>query len=191
MRISTSLPDGKWREVAEAARAFEELGFDEAAAHEVQHDSFATLVPATLSTHKIGLTTSVAIAFPRSPMIVAILAQDLNVNSNGRFVLGLGSQVKQHNERRFSTPWTPPAPRMGGAGGLAHDRCVCAGSRLHRATRGQANSQPVLREKARIALKRVRRPLSESAGASVQAEPMPYSPAPHRRGLSSRCQNPC
>jgi len=46
-------------------------------------------------------------------MIVAILAQDLNVNSNGRFVLGLGSQVKQHNERRFSTPWTPPAPRMG------------------------------------------------------------------------------
>jgi alkanesulfonate monooxygenase SsuD/methylene tetrahydromethanopterin reductase-like flavin-dependent oxidoreductase (luciferase family) len=113
MRISTSLPDGKWREVAEAARAFEELGFDEAAAHEVRHDSFATLVPATLSTHKIGLTTSVAIAFPRSPMIVAILAQDLNVNSNGRFVLGLGSQVKQHNERRFSTPWTPPAIRMG------------------------------------------------------------------------------
>jgi probable F420-dependent oxidoreductase len=113
MRISTSLPDGKWREVADAARAFEELGFDEAAAHEVQHDSFATVVPATLSTHKIGLTTSVAIAFPRSPMIVAILAQDLNVNSNGRFVLGLGSQVKQHNERRFSTPWTPPAPRMG------------------------------------------------------------------------------
>ena len=81
MRISTSLPDGNWREVAEAAQAFEELGFDEVAAHETRHDSFATLVPATLSTHKIGLTTSVAIAFPRSPMIVAILAQDLNVNS--------------------------------------------------------------------------------------------------------------
>ena len=113
MRISTSLPDGKWREVGEAARSFEELGFDQAAAHEVQHDSFASLVPATLSTQRIGLTTSVAIAFPRSPMIVAILAQDLNVNSNGRFVLGLGSQVKQHNERRFSTPWTSPAPRMG------------------------------------------------------------------------------
>jgi hypothetical protein len=53
MRISTGLPDGKWREVAEAARALEELGFDEAAAHEVRHDSFATLVPATLSTHNI------------------------------------------------------------------------------------------------------------------------------------------
>jgi alkanesulfonate monooxygenase SsuD/methylene tetrahydromethanopterin reductase-like flavin-dependent oxidoreductase (luciferase family) len=113
MRISTSLPDGKWREVGEAARTFEELGFDQTAAHEVQHDSFTTLAPATLSTHRSGLTTSVAIAFPRSPMIVAILAQDLNVNSNGRFVLGLGSQVKQHNERRFSTAWTPPAPRMG------------------------------------------------------------------------------
>ena len=67
MRISTSLPDDTWREVADAARAFEDLGFDEAAAHEVRHDLFATLVPATLSTHKVGLTTTVAIAFPRSP----------------------------------------------------------------------------------------------------------------------------
>src|SRR6476659_4395923 len=79
MRISAGLPDGNWREVGETARTFEELGFDQAAAHETQHDCFATLVPATLSTHRIGLTTSVAIAFPRSPMIVAILAQDLNV----------------------------------------------------------------------------------------------------------------
>jgi alkanesulfonate monooxygenase SsuD/methylene tetrahydromethanopterin reductase-like flavin-dependent oxidoreductase (luciferase family) len=76
MRISTSLPDGKWREVGEAARTFEELGFDQAAAHEVQHDSFATLVPATLSTHRLGLTTSVAIAGiasrqPRPPAVCA------------------------------------------------------------------------------------------------------------------------
>jgi hypothetical protein len=54
MRISSSLPDGKWHEVAEAARAFEQLVFDEAAAHEVRHDSFAALVPATLSTQKIA-----------------------------------------------------------------------------------------------------------------------------------------
>ena len=60
MRISTSLPDGKWREVAEAARAFEELGFDEAAAHEVRHDSFATLVPATI----VGLRASLHCRFP-------------------------------------------------------------------------------------------------------------------------------
>ena len=52
MSISTSLPDGKWREVADAARAFEELGFDEAAANEVRHDSFVTLVPAVLSTQR-------------------------------------------------------------------------------------------------------------------------------------------
>jgi alkanesulfonate monooxygenase SsuD/methylene tetrahydromethanopterin reductase-like flavin-dependent oxidoreductase (luciferase family) len=92
MRISTSLQDDKWREVGESARTFEELGFDQAAAHEVQHDSFATLVPATLSTQRIGLTTSDAIAFPRSPMIAAILAQDLNVNSNGRFGLVLAAK---------------------------------------------------------------------------------------------------
>ena len=67
MRVSTGLPDGNWREVAEAAPAFEDLGFDEAAAHEVRHDSFAALVLATLSTHKIGLTTSVAIAFRAVP----------------------------------------------------------------------------------------------------------------------------
>jgi hypothetical protein len=56
MRISTSLPDDKWREVADAARAFEELGFDEAAAHEVRYDSFAALVQ-----------TAVAIAFRAVP----------------------------------------------------------------------------------------------------------------------------
>ena len=117
MRISPSLPDDTWREVANAARAFEELGSTKLPPTRSRHDSFAALVPATLSTHNIGLTTSVAIAFPRSPMIVAILAQDLNANSNGRFVLGLGSEVKQHNERRFSTP---------GCHGAANGR-VCSG----------------------------------------------------------------
>lgn len=113
MRISTSLPDGKWHDIAKAAAALEALGFDQLASHEIRNDSFTALVPATMSTERVGLTNSVAIAFPRSPMIVAILGWELNVNSNGRFVLGLGSQVKQHNERRFSTPWSAPAPRMG------------------------------------------------------------------------------
>src|SRR3569833_1551186 len=58
-------------------------------------------------------TTPVAIAFPRSPMIVANQTWDLHKHSMGRFVLGLGSQVKAHNERRFSTPWIAPAARMG------------------------------------------------------------------------------
>jgi probable F420-dependent oxidoreductase len=56
--------------------------------------------------------TGVAIAFPRSPMVIANLGWDLQSASDGRFVLGLGSQVRGHNERRFSVPWSAPAPRM-------------------------------------------------------------------------------
>ena len=57
-------------------------------------------------------TPSVAVAFPRSPTVLAAQAWDLQANSNGRFVLGLGSQVRGHNERRFGIPWSPPAPRL-------------------------------------------------------------------------------
>ncbi|MDX2155420.1 MAG: TIGR03617 family F420-dependent LLM class oxidoreductase [Hyphomicrobiaceae bacterium] len=112
MRISTVIPGGDWRATADAAKVAEATGFGQIQANELKHDPFATLIPATLTTDRIGLATSVAIAFPRSPMIVAGLAWDLQRNSRGRFVLGLGSQVKGHNERRFSVPWSPPAPRM-------------------------------------------------------------------------------
>jgi probable F420-dependent oxidoreductase len=112
MRISTVIPGGDWRATAAAAAAAEAAGFDQLQANELKHDPFATLIPATLATEKMGLATSVAIAFPRSPMIVAGLGWDLQRNTRGRFVLGLGSQVKGHNERRFSVPWSPPAPRM-------------------------------------------------------------------------------
>jgi probable F420-dependent oxidoreductase len=57
-------------------------------------------------------TPSIAVAFPRSPTVLASQAWDLQANSRGRFVLGLGSQVKGHNERRFGIPWSPPAPRL-------------------------------------------------------------------------------
>jgi probable F420-dependent oxidoreductase len=79
---------------------------------ELAHDPFIPLALAAVATQRIQLATSVAIAFPRSPMISATLAYDLHVQSKGRFVLGLGSQVRAHNERRFSTPWTPAGPRM-------------------------------------------------------------------------------
>lgn len=112
MRISNVVPAGDWRAAGEAARLAEAAGFDQVQANELRSDPFATLVPATLATGRIGLATSVAIAFPRSPMIVAGLGWELQKNSGGRFVLGLGSQVRGHNERRFSVPWSPPAPRM-------------------------------------------------------------------------------
>ena len=113
MRVSMVLPVEDWRACAPAARAAEEDGFDAVTANELRHDPFAPLAFAALATDRVQLATSVAIAFPRSPMIVANQAWDLAHHSRGRFVLGLGSQVKAHNERRFSTPWIAPAARMG------------------------------------------------------------------------------
>ena len=99
--------------VANAARRTEELGFDGATTPEAGHDPFLPLMIAAEHTKRIKLGTNVAIAFPRSPMVVAQTAWDLQAFSGGRFQLGLGTQVKGHNVRRYSTPWTgPPGPRM-------------------------------------------------------------------------------
>jgi len=97
---------------AQQARRAEELGYDGIITPETQHDPFFPLLIAAEHTQKVDVGTGVAIAFPRSPMVVANIAWDLQGYSGGRFRLGLGSQVKGHNERRFSTPWSPPAPRM-------------------------------------------------------------------------------
>ena len=113
MRVSTVLPVEDWTACAPAARQAEEDGFDCVTANELRHDPFSPLAFAALATQRVELATSVAIAFPRSPMIVANHAWDLHRHSKGRFVLGLGSQVKAHNERRFSVPWIAPAARMG------------------------------------------------------------------------------
>jgi probable F420-dependent oxidoreductase len=112
VRVFASLPLTPWQEAAPAALAAEEAGFDAAMTVELGHDVLAPLAFAALATRRIELTTSVAVAFPRSPTVLASQAWDLQANSGGRFVLGLGSQVKGHNERRFGIPWTPPAPRM-------------------------------------------------------------------------------
>jgi len=100
----TSVPD--------YARKVEALGFDALWSAETQHDPFLPLAVAATVTSRIRLGTSIAVAFPRSPMVVAHIAWDLAKASNGRFILGLGSQVKGHNERRFSVKWEAPAPRM-------------------------------------------------------------------------------
>jgi probable F420-dependent oxidoreductase len=112
MRVFTALPMTDWREAGPAARAAEGIGFDVLRTAELGHEVFIPLAFAALATERVELTPSVAIAFPRSPTITASIAWDLQANSRGRFVLGLGSQVKGHNERRFGVAWTPPAPRM-------------------------------------------------------------------------------
>ncbi len=113
MRVSMGLPVEDWRACAAFARQAEEDGADAITSSELRHDPFTPLAFAALATTHAQLATSVAIAFPRSPMIVANQAWDLHRHSAGRFVIGLGSQVRAHNERRFSVPWVAPAARMG------------------------------------------------------------------------------
>ena len=113
MRVSTGLPVEDWAACGPAARRAEEDGFDCVTTNELRHEPFTPLAFAAMATERVQLATSVAIAFPRSPMIVANHAWDLQRHSKGRLILGLGSQVKAHNERRFSVPWVAPAARMG------------------------------------------------------------------------------
>ena len=112
MRVFTLLPMRHWREAGPFAAAAEAAGFDAVMTVEVAHDPFTPLALAALATERIELTPSIAVAFPRSPTVIASQAWDLQANSNGRFVLGLGSQVRGHNERRFGIAWSPPAPRL-------------------------------------------------------------------------------
>jgi probable F420-dependent oxidoreductase len=99
--------------IAAAAAKIEELGFDGVTTPETGRDPFLPLVVAAEHTRRVSLGTNVAIAFPRSPLVVAQMAWDLQRFSGGRFQLGLGTQVKGHNERRYATPWTaPPGPRL-------------------------------------------------------------------------------
>jgi probable F420-dependent oxidoreductase len=96
------------------AAAAEADGLDGVWSAEVGHDPFLPLLPAALTTRRVTLGTAVAVAFPRSPMVHAQLAWDLQRASGGRFVLGLGAQVRAHNERRYSVPGDHPAARMRG-----------------------------------------------------------------------------
>jgi probable F420-dependent oxidoreductase len=100
-----------WR-VPAVVRRLEALGYSAAISPEINRDAFLPLAIAAEHTTRLGLGTSVAIAFPRAPMIVAQLAWDLQRFSKGRFFLGLGSQVRKHNEERFSVKWTAPVARM-------------------------------------------------------------------------------
>jgi probable F420-dependent oxidoreductase len=98
---------------AEAAKQAEALGYDGLLAPETGHDPFLPLLIAGEHTSTVTLGTAVAIAFPRSPMVTAQMSWDIQKFTGGRFILGLGTQVKGHNIRRYGTPWdSPPGPRL-------------------------------------------------------------------------------
>ena len=98
--------------VGAEARRLERLGYDGVKLAELNHDPFMPLAIAAEHTQSVELVTSVAVAFARNPMSMAVQAHDLNAFSGGRFVLGLGSQVKPHITRRFSMPWHKAARQM-------------------------------------------------------------------------------
>ena len=98
--------------VAEEAKWAESLGYDGLCTEDAAHDPFLPLMMAASTTSRVTLETRVAIAFPRSPMVLAYTARDLQDFSGGRFRLGLGTQVKGHIQRRFSTEWSSPGPRI-------------------------------------------------------------------------------
>ena len=100
-------------ELAAHARELDALGYDTLLVPEAGHDPYLSQMILAEHTRRARIGTGIAISFPRSPFVTAQLAWDLQRFSRGRFVLGLGTQVRAHNERRYSTPWpSPPGPRL-------------------------------------------------------------------------------
>jgi len=110
VKVDISIAEGA--DVAEAAAAFDVAGPDRLWLGETDHDVFLQSMRALQATSRLEVGTSIAVAFARSPMNTAYLANDLGCWSGGRFTLGLGTQVKAHIERRFGMPWSHPAARM-------------------------------------------------------------------------------
>lgn len=112
MKVDGKLSLWTTGEVIEEARRHEKAGYDGLWASESKHDPFLPLLLAAEHTERLEVGTAIAVAFARSPLQLAHTAHDLQAYSRGRFTLGLGSQIKPHIERRFSMPWSSPAPRM-------------------------------------------------------------------------------
>ena len=112
MKLDIGMLSHELKSLPDYARKVEALGYDCLWSAETKHDPYLPLAVAATVTSTIKLGTSIAVAFPRSPMITAHIAWDLQTASDGRFILGLGSQVKGHNERRFSVKYESPAAKM-------------------------------------------------------------------------------
>jgi probable F420-dependent oxidoreductase len=101
-----------FHEIHEQVGLAERAGFDGVWSTEVSRDPFLPLLLAAENAPRLHVGTAIAVAFARNPMTLATVANDMQSFSSGRFTLGLGSQIKPHIERRFSMPWSAPAPRM-------------------------------------------------------------------------------
>jgi probable F420-dependent oxidoreductase len=111
VKVDGSIGSNLEKVTAEAQEA-EAAGYDGIWSAEVSHDPFFPLLLGAQSTERLELGTGIAVAFARNPMTLASIGNDLNWYAKGRFLLGLGSQIKAHVTKRFSMPWSHPAPRM-------------------------------------------------------------------------------
>lgn len=112
MKVYTTAPLEDPRRARTIYKELEDIGYDGGFSFEAKHDPFLPLAVAAEHTSTLRLGTAIAVAFARNPMNLANLGYDMQSLSGGRFVLGLGSQVKPHIEKRFSSAWSHPAERM-------------------------------------------------------------------------------
>ncbi len=112
MKIDTALYVTDLDKMPALTRAAEEMNFDGIWTFETVHDPFLSLALAAEHSRRLSLGTSIAVAFSRSPAVLAYVGWDLARFSKGRFIMGLGSQVKAHNERRFGVKWEKPVKKM-------------------------------------------------------------------------------
>lgn len=111
MKVDTGVGN-RLKDIPDAVRRFEDMGYDGVMSAETAHDPFFPLLVAAQNSSRLDLATAIAVAFARSPMTLANIGHDLNYESEGRFILGLGSQIRPHITKRFSMPWSSPAKRM-------------------------------------------------------------------------------
>ncbi len=112
MKLDTQLGEYTLAKVPQEAQRLERIGFDALWSFETSHDPFMPLAFAAQATTRLRLGTNIAVAFARTPMALAMTAWDLQSASGGRFMLGVGTQVKMHIERRFGATWGQPAARV-------------------------------------------------------------------------------
>jgi probable F420-dependent oxidoreductase len=112
MKFDTTLLSTDLSQIPQLTREAEAIGFDGIWVSETAHDGFLPLVLAAEHSQRINMGTSIAVAFPRTPTVLAHIGWDLARYSNGRFIMGLGTQVKGHNERRLGVKWEQPVAKM-------------------------------------------------------------------------------
>ena len=139
MRIATTVPTELPSRSGELFAELERIGYDTGFSFEAKHDPFLPLALASQTTSTLRLGTAVAIGFARNPMVLANVGYDLQQMSGGRFVLGLGSQIRPHIQNRFSETWSPArGPHARARAGRARDLGLLGGR--HRSCASTATS---------------------------------------------------